>query len=181
MPSTTVFRGFATRLQAHVDGLVPPPAAAAQAPLRHQDEGNRQHGEAAAARRQQGEPDPAATAARLVQEHRQRHPNVLRDTFERVERALGLFVASLIPGVGERHVRAREEARREVERVERERVERERVQAEEEEKRRVEEGKGKEKVDKGLGNEAGEASSAAAGAERKEKENAVAEEPLIQI
>jgi hypothetical protein len=193
MPSTTVFRGFAARLQAYIDGLVPPPATR---PVRQHIEGQRGNGGAAAGgaatnsgTSRQGEPDPAATAARLLQEHRQRHPNVLRDTFERVERGFGLFVASLIPGVGERHVRAREEIRREVERVERE--ERDRVVArEEDEKRRVEEEK-KEKESEGVPGEVteasgdvekkervGEASSSSAGADRK-GEKAVAKEPLV--
>ena len=37
---------------------------------------------------------------------------MLRDVFYRVEQAAALFLASLIPGVGERHVAAREEVRR---------------------------------------------------------------------
>ena len=47
---------------------------------------------------------------------------MVRDTIFRVERAMALFLASLVPGVGERHVRAREEARREAERIENERL-----------------------------------------------------------
>jgi hypothetical protein len=195
MPSTTVFRGFAVRLQAYIDGLVPPPAGR---PVRQHIEGQGGNGGAAAGGaatnsgiNRQGEPDPAATAARLLQEHRQRHPNVLRDTFERVERGFALFVASLIPGVGERHVRAREEVMREMERVERE--ERDRIVArEEDEKRRVEEEKKKEKESESVPGEvteasgdverkgrAGEASSPPAGADRKEEEKTLAEEPLV--
>jgi hypothetical protein len=57
---------------------------------------------------------------------------MLRDMFYRLEQAVALFLASLIPGVGERHVAAREEQRRlalqaEVERLN---AERERVEAE---------------------------------------------------
>ena len=50
-----------------------------------------------------------------------------------VEQAVALFLASLIPGVGERHVAAREEARRQ---EERERVEAQRAREEEEQKRK---------------------------------------------
>ena len=55
---------------------------------------------------------PEEAAQRLVREHEQRNPNMLRDVFYRVEQAAALFLASLIPGVGERHVAAREEVRR---------------------------------------------------------------------
>jgi hypothetical protein len=193
MPSTTVFRGFTGRLQAQIDGLFPPPVAPAP-PVRQHDEGHGQERRAApnTGARRQGEPDPAATAARLVQEHRQRHPNVLRDTFERVERALGLFIASLIPGVGERHVRAREEARREIERVERGRVAAEEEQARKaEEEQKAKENQGAEEVGREVSEasgtaetkqQPGELSSAAAGvAGKAEKEGPVAEETLVEI
>lgn len=42
----------------------------------------------------------------------QQNNNPLRAAITRVERSVALFVASLVPGVGERHVAAREEARR---------------------------------------------------------------------
>ena len=174
MPSAPVFRGFTARLQANIDGFLQPPAPPAPAPpLRQQIEGQRQEGGPPAtdaamppnnsgARGQAAGPDPAATAARLVQEHRQRHLDVLREAFGRAERAVGLFIASLIPGVGERHVRAREEARREVERVERERetARVERLAVEEEEKRKGRDGD--EKALKGVAEEVGESSSASA-------------------
>lgn len=71
---------------------------------------------------------PEETAERLLQEDRQRNPNVLLDTFWRVEQAIALFIASLIPGVGEGHVAVREQQRRE---VERQRQEQEREREEE--------------------------------------------------
>lgn len=101
--------------------------------------------------------------------------------FQRVERGFALFVASLIPGVGERHVRAREEARREVERVERERVEAEAVAEEarrgEEEKKGEEEEETKKKGDMGVG----ASTSAATEADSKEQGEVAAGEPLIEI
>ena len=68
---------------------------------------------------------------------RQRN-NPLRTAFTRMERSLALFVASLIPGVGERHVAAREEAAR----LRREREETSR--REQEERQRREEQKSQE-------------------------------------
>jgi hypothetical protein len=70
---------------------------------------------------------PEEAAARLVREHQNQNPSVWRNTLHRVEQSVALFLASLIPGVGERHVRAREEARRLAQRLE------------EEERRRAEE------------------------------------------
>jgi hypothetical protein len=46
-------------------------------------------------------------AERERQQQQQPPPNFLRDTFYRIEQAIALFLASLIPGVGERHVEAR--------------------------------------------------------------------------
>lgn len=93
-------------------------------------------------------PEQAATRVmnnRAEHDQRQReanlnpnpNPNMLRDIFYRVEQAIALFLASLIPGVGERHVAAREEQRRERLRVEMERVNAEREAAEEEQRRRT--------------------------------------------
>lgn len=61
-------------------------------------------------------PTPEESARRLLAQHQDRrnaHP--LLDMLYRIEQGVVLFLASLVPGVGERHVRAREEARRIVE------------------------------------------------------------------
>lgn len=71
---------------------------------------------------------PQEAAARLLREHAEQTPSVWRNALYRVEQSAALFLASLIPGVGERHVRAREDARREIQRLEEE----ERVRADEE-------------------------------------------------
>ena len=76
---------------------------------------------------------PEQNARRLVREQQFGNPNVLRDMFYWIEQAVALFLASLVPGVGERHVAAREEARRQ---DERERVEAQRAREEEEKKRK---------------------------------------------
>ncbi|KAI5924669.1 hypothetical protein F4810DRAFT_662732 [Camillea tinctor] len=52
----------------------------------------------------QGEPDPADAAARLVQQRRQQNANWLLNQARRLERAGLLFLASIAPGVAERHI-----------------------------------------------------------------------------
>ncbi|KAI1135227.1 hypothetical protein F5Y05DRAFT_421655 [Hypoxylon sp. FL0543] len=68
---------------------------------------------------QQGEPDPADTAARLVQQRRNANANWLMDQVRRLERAGILFLASIAPGVAERHI-AQLEAEARAERTRRE-------------------------------------------------------------
>ncbi|KAH6681791.1 hypothetical protein B0J14DRAFT_623598 [Halenospora varia] len=55
-----------------------------------------------------GEPDPAQAAARLIEQRRQANGGWLMARIRRAEHALLLFMASLVPGVGERHIAARE-------------------------------------------------------------------------
>lgn len=116
-------RGMA-QVRRHIDTLIGPPAAP-------------RNGAAVPAQANAGDiaapgdtqpavnPTPAENAARLLREHEARNPNVVRDVLFRVERAAAMFLASLVPGVGERHVRAREDQRREAERLENERRARE--------------------------------------------------------
>jgi hypothetical protein len=52
-------------------------------------------------------PDPAQTAARLLEQRRVANENWIWTQFRRLEHAAILFVASLVPGVGERHIAAR--------------------------------------------------------------------------
>lgn len=105
----------------HFDNLIGPP----QAPQRQQpvqqpgQNGNANAGphpfgtpNNEAARRSQNMPTPEEHARRLLREHQNQNPSFVRGILRSVEQAVALFLASLIPGVGERHVRAREEARR---------------------------------------------------------------------
>lgn len=72
-------------------------------------------------------PTPQQAAERLLRERESRDGSIVRQNLRRLERAVALFVASLVPGVGERHIAARdaaEAARREEERVRREEEER---------------------------------------------------------
>lgn len=56
--------------------------------------------------------DPSATANMLVHRHNERQQTRMREAYESVERVVALFVASLVPGMHERHVRAHEERER---------------------------------------------------------------------
>lgn len=67
----------------------------------------------------QDEPNPAETAARLVRERRAANGNWLMTQARRLERAGILFLASIAPGVAERHIAQLEaEARAERQRQE---------------------------------------------------------------
>ncbi|PBP28880.1 Ubiquitin family protein [Diplocarpon rosae] len=58
--------------------------------------------------RQRGELEPADVAARLIEQRRQAQGARLIARIRRAEHSLLLFLASLVPGVGERHIAARE-------------------------------------------------------------------------
>ncbi|KUI60067.1 hypothetical protein VP1G_07294 [Cytospora mali] len=102
-----------------------------------QDGGN--NGQAPQPQQQQGQPDPAGVAARLVAQRQQQNANWLLDQVRRIERAGLLFLASIAPGVAERHIaaleaqeraeRARREADERAERERREAAEREAAEA----------------------------------------------------
>lgn len=87
--------------------LVPAQNAAAipQAPAREAPVGN-----LTSAQRQRGELDPAEAAERILEQRRQRLANGgwLVAQIRRAEHSLLFFLASLVPGVGERHIAARE-------------------------------------------------------------------------
>ena len=90
-------------------------------------------------------PTPHQAAERLLREQELRDGSIIRQNLRRLERALALFVASLVPGVGERHIAARDAA--EAARREEERLREENARKEEEEKvrlRREQKGKGRE-------------------------------------
>ncbi|KAI9886023.1 MAG: 40S ribosomal protein S22 [Watsoniomyces obsoletus] len=54
--------------------------------------------------------DPALTAARMLRDREQRQRGWLIQRLRGVERAIVVFLASLVPGVGERHIAARDAA-----------------------------------------------------------------------
>lgn len=129
-------------IRQHLEGLLPlagpapnrnrgnEPAAANAGPGQ---EANNNNDHAPQAGQQQGDPDPAQVAARLVEQHRERNANWLLNQIRRLERAGLLFLASIAPGVAERHIAHLEaEARAERDRQEAaERTERERREEQE--------------------------------------------------
>jgi hypothetical protein len=128
LPRENPLRDLTNRMRAHIDGLVPIAAAPEQrqqgqaARNGAQPTGNDGRARPAAGVAAQ-QPSPEQAAARIIRQNQERRNHgIVRDTIFRVERAMALFLASLVPGVGERHVRAREEARREAERIENERL-----------------------------------------------------------
>ena len=102
---------------------------------------------------------PQDLANRHIQQRRARqNNNPIRAAFTRAERSVALFVASLIPGVGERHVAAREAAAR------RQREQREREDAarrEHEERQRQEQEKAHQPQEHETATEPGTSSSQA--------------------
>ena len=135
-------RRFGERVREHVEGLLRPEEEAAR--RRHGHARRRQeqadgHIPVNAGARGQPPPDPAVAATRIQQTSREARRSWMRAQLLSVERAMALFLASLWPGVGERHVQARERERRQREEEEarqrREQEERDRLQVEEEEAR----------------------------------------------
>ncbi|MCJ1475565.1 hypothetical protein MMC13_004228 [Lambiella insularis] len=55
-------------------------------------------------------PTPQQVAERLLRERDEQDQGFVRRNVRRVERAMALFIASLVPGVGERHIAARDAA-----------------------------------------------------------------------
>ncbi|KAK6083540.1 ubiquitin family protein [Seiridium cupressi] len=100
---TPVAEQFWTPVRRHMENLLPgaynhgrdQPARAENA---------QPDGENAAARGERREPDPTEIAARLVQERRAANGNWLMAQARRLERAGILFLASIAPGVAERHI-----------------------------------------------------------------------------
>ena len=117
--NTGIFNGIAEQLwgpiRRHIEALIPlagpeaalVPAANAAIPQHRADApaaGNEQR----PPRRRRGELDPAEVAAHLIEQHRRANDGWLMAQIRRAEHAALLFLASLVPGVGERHIAARE-------------------------------------------------------------------------
>ncbi|KAF7897514.1 hypothetical protein EAF00_005742 [Botryotinia globosa] len=135
---TGVFNGVAEQfwgpIRRHLENLIPlagpdaalvPAANAAVVPQNGVAEAN------TPARLPHGQLDESQVAARILEQQRQRQaqPGWLITQIRRAEHAALLFVASLVPGVGERHIAARDNAAREAEAAAAE-AERRRVEAE---------------------------------------------------
>ncbi|KAL5326712.1 hypothetical protein ACEPPN_004401 [Leptodophora sp. 'Broadleaf-Isolate-01'] len=104
-------------IRRHLENLIPlagPEAALVPAqnaaPIPQAPAGDAPAGNLTPQQRQRGELDPAEAAERILEERRQRLANGgwLVAQIRRAEHSLLLFLASLVPGVGERHIAARE-------------------------------------------------------------------------
>ena len=102
-----VVQGIWDPIRRHAEGLVP--LAANERP-RAGVGGARNNGDSTGTQPRNRGPTPQEAAERLLQERERQDVSLVRQSLRRVERAVALFVASLVPGVGERHIAAREEA-----------------------------------------------------------------------
>ena len=101
-----VIHGLWDPIRRHAEGLVP--LAAQERP--RAAGGTGENADGAGTQLVNREATPQEAAERLLQERERRDLSLVRQSFRRVERAVALFVASLVPGVGERHIAAREAA-----------------------------------------------------------------------
>lgn len=141
---TGIFRPFIQQawepLRRHIESLLPlannnerRPLPQAAPNIRNNNNNNNLHSSQDLATNMMLTPQQAAD--RMLQERQNRVESLTRQYIRRAERAIALFIASLVPGVGERHIAAREaaEAARLVEERARERAEEERLKKEREE------------------------------------------------
>ncbi len=166
-----VIQGIWDPIRRHAEGLVP--LATNERPRAGVgDAGNNRNGRGTQSGNR--EPTPQEAAERLLQERERQDVSFVRQTFRRVERAIALFVASLVPGVGERHIAAREaaEAARQAEARERE----ERVRKMEQEARERQQ----ETVDVGDGNSADGPGAGGESSSAPERQPA-AQPPLVEV
>ena len=124
LPRDNPLRDAFNQLRRHFDGLLPTIVEPAQ-------QGAGQNPPGDPERRANAVPPAQPTAPLLADQappqggqdaQDGQNNSVFREAMLRVERAVALFLASLVPGVGEQHVRARERQRQEAERIENERV-----------------------------------------------------------
>ena len=150
-------------LRRHVEGLLPLAANEGHPEnVRQNDNGIRDV--------RHHEPTPEQAAERILRERNERHHGFVRNNLRRVERAVALFVASLVPGVGERHIAAREAA--EAVRQAEERERQERVAREEDEARKRREGAAGTEENGNGGSESTKLT---------EEREQVAQQPLVEI
>lgn len=115
-------------IRRHAEALLP--LAGNEQPQRN-EEPAAANANATGTERSNRDPTPQEAAERLLREREAQDGNFVRLSLRRLERAVALFVASLVPGVGERHIAAREAAEAARQREVREREERARTEEEE--------------------------------------------------
>ena len=119
-------------IRRHAEALLP---LAGNEQARRGDDPTAANANAAGTEGRNREPTPQEAAERLLREREAQDGNFVRQVLRRMERAVALFVASLVPGVGERHIAAREAA--EAARQQQQREREERARREEEERQQV--------------------------------------------
>lgn len=131
LPDNNPLADAITAARRHFDNLIGPPnlpqrppQAQNAAPSPTNTQGDASQAQAAtpasgSRRQQRPMPTPEEAARRLLQQQNRRSPNPVLDFLYRIEQGVALFLASLVPGLGERHVQVREEARRILEEEER--------------------------------------------------------------
>lgn len=113
LPRQNPLQDFFGAIRRHFDNLIgPPQLGIVNAQRNEQQQQQPPRVENDRARPTQTMPTPEEAARRLLAQQEQRNPNPILNALHTLERAVIMFLASLIPGVGERHVQAREEARR---------------------------------------------------------------------
>ncbi|KAI1391365.1 uncharacterized protein F4822DRAFT_396516 [Hypoxylon trugodes] len=171
---------FWVPLRRHLENLIPHGDGhqqGAQAPARTRNAQGANGDAAANPAQQEREFSPVDTAARLVQQRRNANANWLMDQARRLERAGILFLASIAPGVAERHI-AQMEAEVRAERRRREAEVAAAATAAQEAERA--EGAEQSTANGTTGGESGEQSNAAADEGSNERPPAP-EEPLIAV
>lgn len=123
LPRQNPLQDFLGAIRRHFDNLIGPPQLGIVNAQRNEQQPPPPRVENDRARPTQTMPTPEEAARRLLAQQEQRNPNPILNALHTLERAVIMFLASLIPGVGERHVRAREEARRILDEQERSRRE----------------------------------------------------------
>ena len=159
-------------IRRHAEALLP---LAGNEPPRRGNAPAAADGDAAGTQGRNREPTPQEAAERLLREREAQDGNFVRQGFRRIERAVALFVASLVPGVGERHIAAREAA--EAARQQQEREREERARREEEERQQAQ---GSEPSGTTNGNPAASGTSEPSGGASGSPEQA-AQPPLIEV
>ena len=167
-----VVQGIWDPIRRHAEGLVP--LAANERPPTGLG-GARNNGDGTGTQPRSRGLTPQEAAERLLQERERQDVSFIRQTFRRVERAIALFVASLVPGVGERHIAAREaaEAARQTENRERE----ERAREEEEEAAREREQGNIDTENGHIADRAGEGGESSSASEQQR----TAQPPLVEV
>lgn len=116
LANTGLFNGAADQvwgpIRRHLEALLPlagPDAAMVPAANAAIPQPGAAQGDIAAGQRgTNNNPTPESVAARLIEQRRQANGSWVLTQLRRAEHALLLFLASLVPGVGERHIAARE-------------------------------------------------------------------------